>query len=62
MVARRKGEVLASWGGKSVVVLALAVLARIGVVGGGCCVGGGGGGGGRGLEEWPWLWPWLGLL
>ena len=28
VVARREGEVLGSWGGKSVVVLALAVLAR----------------------------------
>ena len=28
VVARREGEVLGSWGGKSVVVLALAVLVR----------------------------------
>ena len=58
VVARREGEVLGSWGGKSVAVLASAVLARgqpawaselpWGAVA-------------LGPWGWPWLWPWLGL-
>ena len=57
VVARREGELLGSWGGKSAVVLALAVRGRDSLLGHrrvalGGALGDGGGGGGRGWRKW----------